>query len=288
MTGPTVILLFTISAGPVSGPSTAVKAPQAAIAPNPYWLDPSKICGPICLSFVDRHFGGGRAYAEIAALCPPGPEGTNLAQLQNAAQQLRYHTQPFRARLGQLTRLTRPALVRYVWAGDREVFDRGAVNDHFVVLLAWDGETKRFHVFDPPKSLSWVPYREVARHYAGIGLVVSKEPLPPLEELLAPAPRWPLAAAAAAWALFVGGLLWCRRRTRSGGPHSGPDGGSLVAIVALLLPAAACSSPAVGPQAISDTEFDAGDVPAGTVLKHVFRIGNPSDKLLRYERITST
>lgn len=62
---------------------------------NPYALDPGRACGPICLAFLDTYYGGNRSCPEIAKLCPSGPEGTSLEQLQSAARQLGYETLAF-------------------------------------------------------------------------------------------------------------------------------------------------------------------------------------------------
>jgi ABC-type bacteriocin/lantibiotic exporter with double-glycine peptidase domain len=203
MTASLVYLLLAMQTDDPAAAAGAANPHEAVGTVGAYWLDTSRNCGTLCLSFLDRKFMGKRTYAEVASLCPPGQEGTNLAQLQTAARKLGYHALPFQAPLERLTRLRHPALVRYLWADDRALLERDLVNDHFVVILDWNRVAHEFHVFDPPKSLSWIPYREVARHYAGMGLVVSNQPLPPLDELLEPGPRWPLAAAAAAWALFV-------------------------------------------------------------------------------------
>src|SRR5688572_23473948 len=66
-------------------------------APSPYWLDDIRNCGPRCLHYFDRHFGGSRSFKDICGLCPPLREGAPLADVAKAAQELGYGVTPFTA-----------------------------------------------------------------------------------------------------------------------------------------------------------------------------------------------
>lgn len=115
-------LLLTYSA------SVMAAGPDRPLAENPYALDGEKSCGPMCVGFLDRYFGGTRHYNEIVNLCPPGALGINLESAEAALQKLGYHTRTARLTAESLRDLRWPCIIHEA---------NGAGLGHFVVCTRW-------------------------------------------------------------------------------------------------------------------------------------------------------
>jgi hypothetical protein len=269
--------------------SPAALLPGERHEPSPYWLDDGRSCGPLCLMFLDKYFGGSHDYRAITDVCPPGPEGTTLAELKHAAEQLGYYTLPFEGTAGQLTRLRYPAILQFRSGANPQL-----TTDHFVAILGWDGASQKFDVFNPPGTLGEVSYGEVDKHFSGEGMLLFDAPLPPLKDILAPAPLWPLLTAAWTGSLLLLVLIWNKIRI----PRCVRQFDYVTTLrkVKTLLPIAACvlagceqphPDSVANSALIAEAEilFDAGEVLEGTLIKHVFQVVNNGDKPLRFKEL---
>ncbi len=259
---------------------------------NPYALDPTRACGPMCLGFLDSYYGGHQRYSEILENCPPGTVGTNLDQLRTAAEKLGYHVAPFKdASLGQLKRLRYPTVVH---------LEKESERNHFVVLLDWDAEARGFKVFDPRRGLGVTPASELAGQISGLGLVVGDKPLPPMKELFEPVSPWRLwlLGALAFAATTTVAIRWFRRGTTARSSATQAVTGTLCVLVTVSF-CSSCRRAAVEPVATERTtpvaaeqttedgglEIDFGDVLQGRKLEHTFQVPNGSTRAFRIKHV---
>jgi len=251
---------------------------EDSLPSTPYILHKERACGPMCLSFLDKYLGGDKTYQEVATLCPPGPDGTNLKSLAQGARALGLHTLGIACDADHLLRLRTPAILHFGT-------DRGSEN-HFVVCLGRDPRDGGFVVFDPPAEVRSITYAELRERFAGLGIAVSRSPLASLDDAVAPPRFWSrrqwIVFATGATAATVALALWAgfakQRRWQTGALRS-----SLV--VALGIAPLACSkgvdpAPAASP---SPGQVDLGRVWQGTPIKHVFRVANPTTKPMTIE-----
>jgi hypothetical protein len=250
-------------------------AGDLSLPENPYTLDNRRSCGPHCLSFLDVYFGHEERLAEVQKICPAGTFGTTLAQLQQGAEQLGYHTAAFKGvTTDQLKRLRAPALVHLT---------KGPSEGHFVVVLGWDEEAGRFVVFNPPDFYGPVKPEWFTDKISGLVLAVSADPVPSPEALLEPAvplASWLGGAALAGAVLAALGrrLGWPRRLVMARC--------AAVAAMALVLPACGPAAPATGRP--DPLDVDAGQVLAGTLIKHDFLVTNKGPKPFKIVHVSKS
>lgn len=146
----------------------------ADIPANPLIFDSYRSCGPMCVAFLDKTFGGTRSYEEIALLCVPGPKGTTLEQLRAALNQLQRGALGFTAAPAELHNLRTPAILH---------LKRGDENEHFLVCLRWNENSDTYSVFDPPITMTDWPAADVEASFTGTGLAVSDQPLTSLDDV---------------------------------------------------------------------------------------------------------
>jgi hypothetical protein len=158
-------------------------------APSPYWLDDVRNCGPRCLQFLERWFGGQRSFREISTLCPPLQNGVPLEGLADAARQLGWGVAPFTSSARQLARVQPPAILHLKRPPHADPHDQWQQN-HFVVLLAHDPGRNEFLVFDPPGSARTVSARYLGQRYSGLGLLVWRDAMSPVVPALARRRLW--------------------------------------------------------------------------------------------------
>ncbi len=132
---------------------------------DPYWLDETRSCGPMCVAFLDRYWHGGKTYAEVAARCNPGPQGTSLLDLKQALEGFGYHTLGFRSSVESLGSLPTPMIVQMKTV-PIEV-------DLFVVFVRSDPLRKRLLIFDPSAQLEKVSLDQLRERFSGVGLHTS-------------------------------------------------------------------------------------------------------------------
>lgn len=275
MTLSSLITLAVSAALLLSRSSPAIGEQQFVLPDNPYALDANRACGPICLSFLAAFYGNDPSCGRVAEICPPGPEGASLEQLQKAASQLGYHTLAVHLEADQLERLRYPAILH---------LRNPAGRDHFVVWLRWDSAGGRGIVFSPPYRLDRVPIASLAQRFSGRAIIVSQvHDLDP-EAVLAPR-RFKLTATLRypAFVLFIV-FLWIlfRRFYRRRSIHVlSPAASKTVcaACFAVVLIGCSASEP---PEA---RHVDKGEVKQGTKVVHVFRIRNFGQKPLRVKKI---
>lgn len=161
------VVAAVIAAGLWAGSSPVAAADDLDPAhPTPYWRDARKACGPQCLAFLCHYFGQTRTYSDVASLCPPGPDGTSLAQLSAAAESCGLSTLGFRGDALELRFLEHPAIVQVRSSNP----DGG---DHFMVHLGWNQTGESVRVYDPPRMLQEIPFRRLQDAFLGNGLLVS-------------------------------------------------------------------------------------------------------------------
>ncbi len=254
----------------------AVAGPDRTLFENPYALDAERSCGPLCVGFINRYFGGTLHYNEIASLCQPGTLGINLASAESALQKLGYHTRTVRLRAESLKSLRWPCILHE---------ERGDGLGHFVVCVRWQPEHRTFQIYDPPMTLEELKVEAVKeRMGTALAIVVSQTPLPPAHELV-PA-EWSWQSMLGIEALLIGVLLLVFGRTSA---KKRPSECARVAalILAIVLPLGGCHhATPTGPQVSEDGRtIDLGKVQQGTDLKATFRVRNQSKSSFRIERV---
>lgn len=256
----------------------------------PYWLDDTRACAPLCLSFIDKWYGSSRRYEDVAAACRPGPYGATLADVKDAATKFGYVVTPFNCDSGSLPLLRRPAIL-HLRPVSREV-GSGRAEDHFVVLLPRESEATTNLVFNPPRNLSSLNDIDLSQHYTGVGLAIS----PPGESGAidnifesTQALRSGYIAFSAIWILlfyFTTSHILKLRRNQPAMPASLHR----MTVICCLLNGMSCgcdtsASNIVVVSANQIPNYDAGSVLQGTTIRHVFRIQNPSPHPLKFVRV---
>jgi hypothetical protein len=250
-------------------------------APSPYWLDDICNCGPRCLHFVDRWFGGNRTFRDVSVTCPPGREGVSLADLESAAKQFGWGATPFAGGASTLPRLRHAAILH---VEPTKKYDPNANwgKYHFIVLLGYDPQRGEHLIYDPPGDVRRVSRRYLAQRYTGLGLLVAKDRPPELATALEPHSPWPplalLAALVAAW----GGPALVRRLAVRNATAI-----LLLAAATLAAGSAGCSRGAAE-AAPSPREYQAGDVIEGKKIAHVFHLENGSDRPFNVTNISAS
>lgn len=167
--------------------SSHIAAEPTQLPATPLILDANRSCGPMCVAFLDKSFGGTKTYEEIALLCVPGPKGSSLEQLRAALEKLGRSTLGFTAQGDALRCLRAPAILHLM---------RGDESEHFLVCLRWNETANTYTVFDPPSTMTDRPAADVEASFTGTGLAVSDRSLTSLDDVFsvpASAPwHWPL------------------------------------------------------------------------------------------------
>jgi hypothetical protein len=258
---------------------------KVPIDSNPYWLHKGKSCGPLCLAFLEKYFGGTRTYRDIAELCRPGSQGVSLLDIKRAAGSLGYHTAGFETTTEQLKRFRLPAILQLSLQGGKQ--------GHFIVLLGWNDRERVFQTFDPWRpALVLAPEADLRAHFVGKGLLVSDRPLPSLATTLETPPllaEWPLLGLVCLDIFLVGSLGW-RLGHRPSGSVASPQQllTALLATSLLILPSCSVNERnEATAQPENPYEYKAGIVQQGTVIQHTFRILNPTNRVVRIEDLKS-
>lgn len=250
---------------------------EYSLAENPYALDDQKACGTLCVGFLDRYFGGSHSYKEIAELCPPGALGVSFEQVEEALNDLGYHTRAVHLTTETLKVLRRPCIL---YEEDAEGLG------HFLVCIRWQPDRETFQVFDPPTIVENLTSKELGHRMSGLALVVSREPIPPIEQLTSDGPSWQQLAGIE---LVVIGLLICvigqlRVRTKSTSSKKIATGISLL-VCAAVLPSCT-SQDQTGQDVSTDSRIiNLGKVFQGEDLTATFTIQNVSGSPFRIERV---
>lgn len=254
---------------------------------NPYSLDDEKCCGPYCLLFLDSYFSGSCRIDEVMARCPPGTTGTSLSQIQEAAKGLGYHTAPFKyADIEQLRQLRFPAIIHLVKENQ---------NGHFIVVLG-PGRPGTVRGFSPPAQYGLFDAADLAKGISGVGLAVSRDPLPPIEELLRRESLWVSLLDNPLLLVLLCGLITFHlvKHVRT---HSRPRGSvrkQLLLLLVLAFPLPSCtaqSGVSARDQAklpINQFEVNLGKIQEGTVIEHEFQLVNTTDNPLKITEIKKT
>ena len=240
-------------------------------APSPYWLDTAKNSGAVCVHFLDQRFGGHREYREIAIICPPKRTGLTLKEVSAACHELGYQTAGFTGAVATLKRLRYPAVVRLTLDNQVEQQQRQA-GDHFVVVVGWDAEQSRFLVFDPPREIRHMTTDELERKYAGVGLAVANDELATLDSAFYAKPPTTVAFLGGA-GLGIVALFLLRRR------------GATLAVILVTVTVGSIPGCARKSTSSDPHRFDAGKLPAGQVISHVFQVHNRSHQTLKFLEI---
>jgi ABC-type bacteriocin/lantibiotic exporter with double-glycine peptidase domain len=120
-----------------------------------------RLCGPLCMAFCAEWLGVEANVQHLAKLVGAARgEGSSLAALQRAGEELGLEARPYAMRLGHLKRLTgRTPGIAHV------------DGNHFVVAW-WD--RGRVLVADPPRGIERVTPTDFGRRWNGAILVVSR------------------------------------------------------------------------------------------------------------------
>ena len=264
--------------------TTVVADADRPLAENPYALDSEKSCGPMCVGFLDRHFGGTRHYSEIASLCPPGALGINLESAEAALQKLGYHTRIVRLTAESLRTLQWPCIIHE---------ENGAGLGHFVVCIRWQPDHGTFQLYSPPMSLDEAKFETLKQRMGtAIAIVVSPTPLPPANELVPMEWSWQFMLGTEAIVIGILLLVFSRTSTNRTSTKKTQAAAKRVAvsILAIALPLAGChQSTPTDPQVSNDGRtIDLGQVLQGTNLESTFCVRNNSNSPFRIDRIERT
>lgn len=267
--------------------ASAAAGQEFGLPENPYSLDDEKCCGPYCLLFLDSYFSGNCRLDQVMANCPPGTTGTNLAQIQNAATGLGYHTTPFKyTNIEQLRQLRFPAIIHLV--KDNQI-------GHFIVVLG-PGRPGTVRGFSPPSQYGLFDTTDLSKGISGVGLIVSPNPLPPLEELMWHENFW-TSSLGSPWLLVVLSMLFVFQFVKTTSIKAlfrGLPRQPALLLLALTLPLASCAVQADGPvpskagEPLNEFEVNLGKIQEGTIVEHEFRLTNTSDQPLKIIDIKKT
>ncbi|QDU08742.1 cysteine peptidase family C39 domain-containing protein [Gimesia aquarii] len=238
----------------------------------PYWLDTRRACGPLCLSFLDKYYGGTSSYTEIAKQSPPGPGGTNLSKLSEVAEQLGYYTLGFESNTENLKRLKWPAII-HLNARDLTPKPGTVPTTHFVVVHGWNETKGQFAVFDPPSKYINVTEEWISDRFSGAGLIVSNEPIGSFEQAFKPGSIWSSWLPELFTLVFASSALiwigWRPKRNKS----------RVLATASLLLLLCGCAAEAPNE---NPYHVDKGEVRPGTTIYHTFKVVNTQNEPVRY------
>lgn len=238
----------------------------------PYWLDTRRACGPLCLSFLEKYYGGTRSYSDIAKLSPPGPGGTNLSKLSEVAKQLGYYTLGFESNTDNLKRLKSPAII-HLNARDLSPKPGTVPTTHFVVVQGWNETEGLFSVFDPPSKYNNVTEEWISDRFSGAGLIVSNEPIGTFEQAFKPSSIWSSWLPELFTLVFASSvLLWIGWR-----PKRKQNSALVTASLILFLCGCAEEAPNENPYHV-----DKGEVRPGTTIYHTFKVVNTQEVPVRY------
>lgn len=284
-----VLVYFAVITVPIlsAGPCRAQIGGQ--LDSVPYWRTKEKSCGPLCLTFLEKYFGGDRKYCDIAKECPPGAQGVSLLDMKQEAQIMGYNAVGFEATLEQLKHLRFPAILQLSLHGGQQT--------HFVVLLGWDEMARVFRTFDPwQPALVRAPEYDLQAHFTGKGLIVSNRSLPPLDSLLTQSPpqtQWMLFVLVCFDVVFVI-LIWQSwRNAKTRIPLSQQLLANLMMGFLLCLPACSTEKESAAKGQIASMEespydYQAGIILQGAPIRHTFRILNPTDQSIKIEKLEKT
>lgn len=246
--------------------------PRLPLSENPYALNDEKACGPLCIGFLDRYLGGACSYEEIIERCPPGAMGVNLEQVQAALEAFGYHTRAVQLSVDSIKHLKWPCLLYEEKTGGV---------GHFIVVTRWLPGHETFQVYSPPESLDELPASELENRMTGLGLIVSREPLPAEAELVPAAWSWRflLGCEIAAVGLLV---LLIGRRPKS---KTFAVMTSRTITTAMLLASCLASSCSHEPEPEDPFTIDVGDVLQGPPITAAFRIPNESETPFRIQTV---
>lgn len=238
----------------------------------PYWLDTRRACGPLCLSFLDKHYGGTKSYKEIAKLSSPGPGGTNLSKLSEVAEQLGYYTLGFESNTENLKRLKSPAII-HLNARDLTPKPGTAPTTHFVVVQGWNETEGLFSIYDPPSKYINVTEDWISDRFSGVGLIVSNEPIGSFKQAFKPSSIWSSWLPELFTLVFLSSvLLWIGWR-----PKRKQNIALVTASLILVLCGCAAEAPNDNPYHV-----DKGEVRPGTTIYHTFKVVNTQNVPVRY------
>uniref|UniRef100_A0A7C4LKX5 DUF1573 domain-containing protein n=1 Tax=Schlesneria paludicola TaxID=360056 RepID=A0A7C4LKX5_9PLAN len=251
---------------------------------NPHALEPTRACGVYCVKFLASYLGREKSYAEIAAWCAPGPQGTTLEDIRRACERLGLHVMGVKAELGNLYKVGRPAILSL-----RHPNGEG----HFVVWLDYDPQRDSVRLFSPPQWVGWESRKALNARYTGVALIVSREALPsPLVVSRGVSPTM-----LALWSIVLavcGGSLIALLRSRRGVWR-----GTAACLLGVLMGlvqgctasndvslSAASREGLVDKEGSSDSSDEAREVYVGRVIEgvelaHTFRVRNTTDQPLR-------
>ncbi|NQT12613.1 MAG: DUF1573 domain-containing protein [Planctomycetes bacterium] len=225
-------------------------------------------------------------YAEVLEGCNPGPTGTSLEQVKDVLEKYGVHTLGFSgATTGKLKHLRYPAIIHS---------NRKNGTGHFLVLLGWEREKRAFRVYSPPSFYGHFSEKELGSRPSGLGLAVSDQPLPVIEELLLPEDSlWPYLGLLLSIVLFAwvaaDCCLSCRRRELGGDAESKlrSTSGSTLSVVCLAcllsLASFGCNGDkgSLAKASNGNREIDLGRQVAGPPIKYTFQVLNGAAKPFR-------
>jgi hypothetical protein len=272
------VLYLTVSA-------VAGDPPSAISSKNPYAIDNDRACGAQCLTFLNSFLGGDETYETVAHVCPPGPQGVSLHQIQLAAESLGLHARGVKVSLDQLKQLPYCAILHFEQANDV---------GHFVVWIRWDGSQNAAFIFSPPASLRCEEVAAMGK-YSGVAVLISDNPIP--ESLTTPGlwgnmKLWILGGSLIVSIVQLLRILWTLFDRSAATPASQVGVVMLLGTSVLM----GCQREfSIGPPLPSEDRYvderrqvDLGDVMAGEDLKHTFCLRNSTDRLVTVTSIEKT
>lgn len=238
---------------------------------NPRAYDQRLACGPLCLLYLERLFGKPTSYDEVLAVCRPGPKGTSLQQLANAAPQLGLAAVGFEVDVDVLSSIAAPVLLHLNGTGEM---------GHFVVLLGYDDEIRSYHLFDPARGAVTSEKSVLECQASGRGLAFSTSPNISLDAFFPSARSW----------LWLDGLLVIQiicvvllfvSKLRGDERVSGKRRSKALAGVVLLMGLASCAAQESGSNRPLTEVIDIGDLEHGAKIDRVHQFVNSTNEVVR-------
>lgn len=166
----TVIVIIYLS---VCVPAVATVEKQGESSDEQKSWSWSPYCGLYCLYATMKQQGG---QIEFSSLVKPeycgSPQGSTSAELLRAAEDMGFHALAVKNMSPRFLRELNCAAILHV----KRNVDARKYN-HYVLFMGVADNKAR--IFDPPNSITLVPFHELAPRWDGLGLIISAQPIDP-------------------------------------------------------------------------------------------------------------
>ena len=121
-------------------------------------------CGPACLAMVAAHYGERQSIARLREMSGTDRQGTNLAGLVKAAEEVGFTARGVRANVEGLDEIESPAIAH--WSEDGR--------NHFLVI--YKRARRRVTIGDPALGLRKLSVAEFQKHWTGVLILLRPTP----------------------------------------------------------------------------------------------------------------